>query len=474
MNHSTSWQLPELGALAKPTWVRWQMVALLVATSFMTWFNRISMTVAYDERISQEPHYGITPTEMGTVYSALLIAYTIFMTPGGWFIDRFGPWLALVVMGLGSALFGAATGAAGFPAFVGGTLLVVLLIIRSSMGVVMAPVYPASSRIVAHWLPPNQRAWANGLVQGAAALGIACTFPLFGRLIDWIDWPSAFLVTGAVTGFVALVWFAYATNVPAQHGRVNVAERSLIDPPAHGGAPRGAHPVVSHLAASAESPDVPARPAPLWRNRSLIMLTLSYAAVGYVEYLFFHWLHYYFENVLHLGKSESRIYAAVPTLAMAAGMVLGGWVADHLRRRLGAGRGRGIVPVSGLLIGAMLVIAGLVADETAWVVLWFALALAAVGATEAPVWTMATELGGQRGGTAAAICNTGGNALGLLAPQITPLISAAIIRQFGLGEVAGWKWAISLSSVIAMVGAVLWLWITPPEGADGRSASSMY
>ena len=46
------------------------------------------MSVAYDE-----PHQKtlpISPTEIGTVYSAFLLAYMLCMTPGGWLIDRWG------------------------------------------------------------------------------------------------------------------------------------------------------------------------------------------------------------------------------------------------------------------------------------------------------------------------------------------------------------------------------------------------
>src|SRR5262249_44239487 len=49
----------------------------------------------------------------------------------------------------------------------------------------------------------------------------------------------------------------------------------------------------------------------LFRHRSLMFLTISYGAVGYIEYLFFFWMHYYFDDVLKLGKVESRVYAAV-------------------------------------------------------------------------------------------------------------------------------------------------------------------
>jgi len=81
-----------------PTWVRWRIVGLLLLFSFMSWFNRASMAAAGDERIM--PTYGVSKEAMGAVYSAFLFVYAVFMTPGGWFIDRFGPKTALVRHGL--------------------------------------------------------------------------------------------------------------------------------------------------------------------------------------------------------------------------------------------------------------------------------------------------------------------------------------------------------------------------------------
>src|SRR5947208_4564218 len=124
-----------------PTWVRWRIVALLVAFSFLTWFNRVSMSVAYDERIQEQS--GISPEAMGYVYSAFLFAYMVCMTPGGWLSDRFGSWVALAVMGVGSALFGALTATAGYPVVIAaGLVFPTLLLIRSCMGMLSAPIYP--------------------------------------------------------------------------------------------------------------------------------------------------------------------------------------------------------------------------------------------------------------------------------------------------------------------------------------------
>src|SRR5207247_10131534 len=113
--------------------------------------------------------------------------------------------------------------------------------------------------------------------------------------------------------------------------------------------------------------------------------------------------------------------------------------------------------------GGVRLVLGVLVQETLWIVTWLSLALAAVGAAEAPVWTTAVELGERQGGTAAGICNTGGNAGGLLAPILTPLVSGWISRQWELSEQAGWQWGISLGSGVALLGAVLWYWITPGD-----------
>src|SRR5258708_19899724 len=99
---------PSDSARAQPTPVRWRILVLLMALCFISHFNRASMTSAGDERIMKQ--FGISTGQMGVVYSAFLLIYTIFMIPGGFFIDRFGPRVALAAMGIGTAVFCAFTG----------------------------------------------------------------------------------------------------------------------------------------------------------------------------------------------------------------------------------------------------------------------------------------------------------------------------------------------------------------------------
>jgi ACS family glucarate transporter-like MFS transporter len=454
-------ELPEylkgmaVDAVAPASAVRWRIVGLMMAASFVSWFNRVSMSVAGTERIMEEYH--ISPTRMGFVYSALVLAYAACMTPGGWLIDRRGAWAALALMGFGSALCIALTGAVGLIFVGGGAVWLALLVVRAATGVFMVPIYPGCGRIIARWLPPQQRALANGLVNGAAPVGIACTFVGFGTLIDLFDWPAAFLITGALTALLALVWWWYATEEPTGHPGVNTAELHVI---------RG------RLLSATAAPAAP-RPAGRWdwmsllQNRSLVLLTVSYAALGYFEYLFFFWTEYYFRDVRHLSVETSRLYAAVLNLSMGGGMMLGGLISDRLLRGWGRRWGRAAVPVVGMLLSAALLGLGLTLDDPLALMACFAVALAAGGACEGPCWATAIELGGRRAGTSAGIFNTGGNLGGLLAPVVTPWVSGLF----------GWQWGLALGAVACLLGVSLWLGIDPnerpsDEGDDGLFTAS--
>jgi len=437
------------------TWVRWRIVVLLMGFSYVSWFLRVSMSVAYDERIKDT--LGIDPKAMGWVYSSLLIVYALCMTPGGWFIDKYGTRSALVLMGFGLTLFEALTGlVGGSPKLLGelparitlgfwtlATPVYLFLVIRGMMGIFAAPMYPASAQTIAHWLPFRRRGIANGLVQGSALLGIAST-PLFlGELIDWFDWPQALLVVSVCTGLLTILFAYYATDRPEQHPHTNQAERLLIE--------KDQEPVPREMHGPARGSWVQ-----LLENRSLVCLTFSYAAVGYFEYLFFFWMDYYFKDELHLPDDVRRVYAGIPFLAMALGMAAGGWICDWLVVFFGYRRGRAILPVGGMLVGAAFLLVGVMVRLPELIVASFSVALAAVGATEAPFWTTAQELGGRRGATAAGICNTGGNAGGLIAPIVTPMI----------GERFGWPVAIAAASGVCLFGVVLWFWIDPRERVE--------
>ncbi len=294
--------------------------------------------------------YGISPTRMGWVYSAFLITYTICMIPGGLLIDRLGARAALMTVGFGSALFVALTGSVGLRIQDAWSVFIALLIVRGLMGIVSSPLHPSLARSVGNWVAPKARSRTNGLVNGCALLGIAVTPLVFGAMIDWVDWQAAFLIAGGITACLALVWTTYASNRPVE---MDWDEVSTLPGEA------SESPVAWHL---------------LFTQRSLMLLTLSYAAVNYFQYLFFYWIPYYLEKVLAVPEHTARVYAMIPALAMAVGMALGGWLSDRVERARGTSSSRRFVPVVGMSAGAVFLIFGVLASEPGWKVVYFALA----------------------------------------------------------------------------------------------------
>jgi MFS family permease len=418
-----------------PTRVRWHILAWLMGLCLISHVNRASMSVAGTDRIMEQ--FGIDPTQMGAVYSAFLLVYSLCMIPGGLFIDRFGPRQALMVVGFGSALFGALTGVTGWLVSSGANLLLGLMLVRGAMGLLSAPLHPAAARAIGNWFPFAQRSLANSIVTCAAIVGVALSYPGFGALIKMLDWPGAFLVCAAATALLTILWMVCATDRPAQHRKTNDAECELI----------GTVEEQRTGASSGRARDW----LPLLRSRSLILVTLSYAAVGYFQYLFVYWMQFYFDKVLHLGVTASKFYAGILQLALAVGMPLGGWLSGRLARNLGVRRGRALVSGWGMTASALLLGLGVLAREPVWIVTWFALAHATLGASEGPFWATAVDIGGRHGGTGAAICNTGGNVGGMLAPVITPWVSGHF----------GWPWGIGLGGVICFFGALCWCGIDP-------------
>lgn len=424
--------MPTPPCAERATSIRWLIVLMLMGFTIQGHFNRVSISVAGSERFTGPQ--GMTTEQMGLVYSAFLLVYTIGMLPGGWVIDRLGPRLALTGMGLGTGFCVALTGALGWLGLSIVGLWLPLIAIRGMAGALSVPLHPGAARSVSLWIPLTSRSTANGLVTAGALIGIAVSYPGFGWLMDRLDWPLAFVVSGTVLMLFALAWYGLATDDAAGHSWVNTAENNLVQ--------------------AGESPSPRSRASlgdfiSLFGNRGLILLTFSYAAVSYFQYLFFYWIEHYFEKELGLPVTESRQAAFTVTLAMAIGMACGGVCSDFLCRWFGRRRGCRVMALTGMGSSALFAWVGVSATDPNRVVWLFSLALGSLGLCEGIFWTTAPLLQKRSGGIACAFLNTVGNAGGLLAPVFTPWI----------GEHYGWITAIAVACLVCGLGAVLWLWI---------------
>ena len=401
-----------------------RIVALLMLLVAIGHFNRVGISVAGAEHIM--PQYQLSPTEMGQVYSAFLLWYTLAMLPGGWLLDRYGPRRMLAVYACGSALFVGLTGCVGLAFRESGAVWLGLVVVRSILGAFNAPLHPSAARMVFRHAPPAMRATANGMVTMAACLGIACTYYALGELIDRLDWPLAFLVCGGLTLAVAVAWTLATRDASPPDAPVSSMER-----------PVAARSVFDALA-----------------RRGMIFVTLSYTAQGYFQYLFFYWIEYYFETVQKQGVDVARRYTTLIMLTMGAGMVCGGWLADRAAA-FSPRLGRGLVPLCGLIASGVVFELGLLSHNPQVMLAAFALSAALLGTCEGAFWTTIVELGGQYGGAAGALMNTGGNVGGTLSPYLTPLLSALFAERYG--SELGWRMSLAVAGGVAIAGALLWL-----------------
>jgi ACS family glucarate transporter-like MFS transporter len=318
-------------------------------------------------------------------------------------------------------------------------LLVGLLIVRSLLGVVYAPLHPGSARMVADQFPTRSRPQALGWINFSACLGIAATQLVLGAMIDRFDWPVALLISSVVTLAVAFIWAAGTRATPAAHPRAPSRTSASMDAEAIGR---------------------------VLRQRSVIGITLSYAAYGYFQYLFFYWITYYFETVRRQDPILARGYTTAITLAMGAGMICGGWLTSQVPASFSAWARRGLVPLLGMFASGAVFELGLLAQNPQVTLGAFVLSAACLGLCEAAFWTTAVELGGAYGGTAAGLMNTGGNAGGAISPYLTPFLSDLIAQQYGAD--LGWRLALALAGIIVFAGGALW-WLIHPHQQDSAA-----
>ncbi len=211
---------------------RWRIVALLFFATTINYIDRnvISFTMidetfrremlglASDHILTQADtdHFKIL---YGDVDFAFKLAYTIGFILIGWLIDRIGTKkgfsIAITIWSL-----------AGIAASFAGSLKG-LMAARFALGIGEAGNFPSAIKSVSEWFPKKERAFANGLFNAGANIGIIATAAAVPLLTVHYGWRFSFILTGAI-GFIVLIawWFIYRR--PEEHPKVSKEELAYI------------------------------------------------------------------------------------------------------------------------------------------------------------------------------------------------------------------------------------------------------
>ena len=407
----------------------WRLVLMLMTVASVGYLCRVDITVVAP-RLMAELH--LSQPEMGRVFGAFLLGYTVFQIPSGWVAGRITTRTLFLALGAGWSALTFCCALVGRPYF-GLALgaLPALLVLRFALGIVAAPTYPAAGRAISLSVPPRMQGRANGLVLGSIGIGSAVAPPLLGVVTVRWGWRPALVGAALLAGIAAVAW---RLIVPSP--QTLMAARPQPTP--------------------TETRD---HTAPL-RRRSFWFLTVSYTLQGYVGYVFVFWFFLYLVQVRKFELLQAAWLTTLPWMLSLIVIPLGGVVSDWGVKRWGSTWGRRSVPVPAMTLAAGSLLLGAHTRSAIVAAASLTISTALVLVTEGPYWASMTQISGPLSGTGGGVMYFGSNLGGLISPVLTPWLAVRV----------GWEMALALAAVLAIVGALLWLGITidPAEQKPAR------
>lgn len=412
---------------ARPTQVRWRILALLVFVSFNSYLLRGNLSIAAPSMIAD---LQLTEVQWGWIMAAFPLGYALLQFPGGVWGDRRGPRLTLTLIAAAWAILIAITslvpGRELAPIMV---VIGLLIAVQVFVGFAHAPVFPIVVCAIQRWFPTGAWALPNGLTSTGLTLGLAATASLLPWLIGQFGWRLSFLVLAPVALLAAALWWWFARDHPEQHPAVNAAEVALIE--------AGREQMVGAAGA-----------IPAWRrvllNRDALFMMLSYSAMNFVFYVVFTWGYYYLVTIRGFSPQEAGFLTSAQWIAGGAGAAFGGWLGDRLCRRIGLRWGCRWPIVIGSAVSALLLLGVALHPDPKTAAFMLGLCFFFNQSTEGAYGANAAAVGGRHAGAAFGLMNTGANLMGFF--------NALLLS--GVAAVFGWKVAIAMGAAFAMLAIV--------------------
>jgi ACS family glucarate transporter-like MFS transporter len=313
-------------------------------------------------------------------------------------------------------------------------MLAVLLAVRFLLGVGEAVVYPACNRLVASWIPSQERGLANGWIFAGVGAGAGITPPLITYLLVHYGWRWSFWASALLGVAAGAIWVAIARDRPQDHPWVGPAEAAHI----RAGLPE----------------KTPAAAAP-WRSilgsREVLAMALSYFAYGYAAYIYFTWFFIYLSKVRGMDLKASAYYGMLPFVAMAVASPLGGWISDGLTRRRGKRVGRCLFAAVAMAFSGCFISMAMLADNPRLASLILAGGAGALYLSQSSFWSVTADLAGSSAGSVSGVMNMGGQFGAVVTSSLTPLIATHF----------GWPASFLTATLLCLAGAAAWLLVDP-------------
>ncbi len=376
--------------------------ALLFLMTGISYLDRVNLSVAAGPMARE---MGLSPVQLGWLFSGFLWTYIIFLPPAGWLADRFGyrgvGAASITLWSLATAATGTATGLFGLAAS------------RFVLGAGEAAAWPVGIRAIRAWAPRSEYGVAVASISLGQSAGGAFGAFLVGWLVRDFGWRFSFLVTGCLGLAWAAAWLLLVRD-PAHTRWLGEAERTAILHSREQAAPQG----------------TPSGLGTLLASRALWGTMLGQGCLVYSYYMLLTWLPSYLQTqrgiaVFSSGADTAIIYGAA---------VIGGLLLGRLTDR--------VFTVAALQAGArkkailLSVLPALLMATTPWLpsMTWVVAVLAVAVTFLANAISLNSALCNDLvrnpadSGKAIALFTSGANVVGVMAPIVTGYIVSASNR----------------------------------------------
>ena len=182
--------------------MRWMILSLLVAVTMINYLDRLLLSVLSPVL---RDYFHFNESLYGNVSAAFQIAYAFGFLALGKFVDRYGTKVGLgvaaAVWSTASLMHATVTNASQFGAW------------RAMLGLAEGANFPACTKAVAEWFPPEERAFATGIFNAGVNVASVIGPPLFVALAASYGWRTCFIAVSAI-GFVWLIFWSKLYQAP--------------------------------------------------------------------------------------------------------------------------------------------------------------------------------------------------------------------------------------------------------------------
>lgn len=392
--------------------IRYQILILVFVVTAISFADRSIISIAGADIAND---LAINDIMMGFVFSAFSWAYVIGQIPGGLLIDKYG---VRIIYGILLLVWSLLSLLHGFVAFMSVNVgILVLLLLRFSIGLISAPLFPANAKIIAEWFPAKERGFATAVFTSAQYFSVVLFAPVIGWMTNAFGWEYLFFLLSIISILCAFKWLTDYDS-PSSHKRISHKELVVIQ---QGGA------LPPHTGKTAGVQGGKNIAFKMLGNRTLIGIYIAQYSATVITYFFLTWFPIYLITEKQMSVLQVGFVSIFPALSAFIGSLLGGICSDALiRKGFTRSKSRKIPIISGLLLSTTIIAADYM-NSTYLVIAVMSLAFFGRGFGGLG-WAVVSETSSAHSaGLNGALFNTFGNIAGIT----TPIFIGFIIQHTG-------------------------------------------